>query len=159
MLHKSNIPRAHQEIKLPVLDNPRYERMAQLLAEGMTVVDAHEQAGFVRNDSNSSKWANRPEIKARVTELTVKLAAKHEITRDSLVEDCKRVQRLAENANQLAVSMAAVKEIGILTGKRIERSERGAPGEFAFLEGLSEAELILYAKGELDLPDEMESVH
>jgi hypothetical protein len=31
-------------------------------------------------------------------------------------------------------SGAAVKEIGVLTGKRVERSEVGAPGEFETLD-------------------------
>ena len=47
--------------------------------------------------------------------------------------------------------MAAVKEIGILTGKRIERSERGQPGEFEWLQKLNTEELRLLADGKLDI--------
>jgi hypothetical protein len=32
---------------------------------------------------------------------------------------------------QLSAAIAAIKEIGVLTGLRIERRERGWPGEFA----------------------------
>ena len=43
----------------------------------------------------------------------------------------------------------------MLSGQRIERSERGAPGEFDFLEKLSPEQLELYARGELD-PDDLQ---
>jgi len=36
-------------------------------------------------------------------------------------------------SGQLSAGMTAVKEIGVLTGHRIERSEIGAPGEFDHL--------------------------
>jgi hypothetical protein len=39
----------------------------------------------------------------------------------------------------------------VLSGIRIERSERGQPGEFDWLDRLSIAELHLIAKGELDI--------
>jgi hypothetical protein len=32
---------------------------------------------------------------------------------------------------QLPAAIAAIKEIGVLSGLRIERNERGSPGEFA----------------------------
>lgn len=55
---------------MPVLDNAKHERMAQGLAEGKTATDAHESAGYSRNDGNASKLAARPEIQARVKEIT-----------------------------------------------------------------------------------------
>jgi hypothetical protein len=54
-------------------------------------------------------------------------------------------------AGQLAAAVAATKEIGVLSGKRIERSERGAPGEFDWLDKLSVDELRLLAEGKLDI--------
>jgi hypothetical protein len=33
-------------------------------------------------------------------------------------------------ARQFSAAIAAIKEIGVLTGFRIERRERGSPGEF-----------------------------
>jgi hypothetical protein len=53
-------------------------------------------------------------------------------------------------AGQISAAVAATKEIGILTGLRIERSERGAPGEFDWVEKLSIEELKLLAAGKLD---------
>jgi hypothetical protein len=37
-----------------------------------------------------------------------------------------------------SAAVAAIKEKGVLSGKRIERSERGEPGEFDWMERASE---------------------
>jgi integrase/recombinase XerD len=57
----------------------------------------------------------------------------------------------AIDAGQMSAATAAVKEIGVLSGIRIERSERGAPGEFDWIEKLSVDELRLLADGKLDI--------
>lgn len=54
-------------------------------------------------------------------------------------------QKLAEDDKQYSVALAAVKEIGILTGRRIERREAGGPGEFAEIENMTAAELVASA--------------
>jgi hypothetical protein len=55
--------------------------------------------------------------------------------------------RLALGAGQMQVALAAIKEKGILSGKRIERSEQGQAGAYADLEALPLEELrrIAYA--------------
>jgi hypothetical protein len=47
--------------------------------------------------------------------------------------------------------VAATKEIAVLLGIRIERSERGGPGEFDWVDRLNLEELRALAKGELDV--------
>jgi ABC-type uncharacterized transport system substrate-binding protein len=47
--------------------------------------------------------------------------------------------------------LTAAKEIGVLTGIRVERSERGAPGEFDWLDKVSAEDLRMAAAGKLDL--------
>jgi hypothetical protein len=42
---------------------------------------------------------------------------------------------------QYAAAVAAVKEKGVLSGKRVERRESGSPGEFADLENMTAAQL------------------
>jgi phage terminase small subunit len=65
----------------------------------------------------------------------VKLA---QVTAESLVAEVEEVRQRAMESGQLSAAVAAIKEKGVLTGKRIERSELGAPGEF---EALSDDEL------------------
>lgn len=54
---------------MPVLKHAKYELFAQNVAQGMKQADAHEKAGFKRNDGNASKLAAKPEIDARIKEL------------------------------------------------------------------------------------------
>ena len=63
----------------------------------------------------------------------------------------KDVYAQAKEAGQTAAAVAALKEIGVLSGIRIERSERGGPGEFEWLEKLSVEELQALADGKLDI--------
>jgi len=53
-------------------------------------------------------------------------------------------------ARQFSAAVAATKEIGVLSGIRIERSERGMPGEFDFLEQMDAKQLTAFIEtGEL----------
>jgi hypothetical protein len=55
---------------------------------------------------------------------------------------------------QYAAAVAAVKEKGVLSGKRVERRESGAPGEFADLENMSAGELADFIRKQAE-----ESLH
>ncbi|HEY7243379.1 MAG TPA: hypothetical protein VH678_05790 [Xanthobacteraceae bacterium] len=136
---------------MPVLKNPRHERFARLLASGKTAVDAHELAGYKRDDGHASRWARKPEIRARVQEIAGTAAERAAVTVDGLIAKAEAVLAAAMEAGQHSAAIAAIKEIGVLSGKRIERSERGQPGEFDWLDRLSVAELELLANGELDI--------
>ena len=63
------------------------------------------------------------------------------ITRQRLIEMALEARKGALEAKQYSAAVAATKEIGILSGIRIERSERGMPGEFDELERMSADEL------------------
>ena len=63
-----------------------------------------------------------------------------------------------------SAAVAATKEIGILSGIRIERSERGMPGEFDELERMSAGELRAFvenvlAKASIGEPSPSDSRH
>ena len=59
----------------------------------------------------------------------------------------------AKEAGQTTAAVAALKEIGVLSGIRIERSERGVPGEFDWIENASAEELRAFLAGELGITD------
>jgi hypothetical protein len=44
-----------------------------------------------------------------------------------------RIMHTGAHAGQLNAAVAAIKEKGVLSGKRVERSEVGGPGEFDHL--------------------------
>ena len=73
------------------------------------------------------------------------------VTRQSLIEKAEAIYQQAKEAGQTAAAVSALKEIGVLAGIRIERAERGAPGEFDWLENASEDELRAFIAGETDL--------
>ena len=54
-------------------------------------------------------------------------------------------------AGQYSAAVAAIKEKDILSGKRVERSERGSPGEFDWLENASADELKAFIEAEPDI--------
>jgi hypothetical protein len=147
---------------MPTLKNSRRERLAQLLASGMTATDAYQQAGYKRSDSNGPALARTDEISGRVAEIngqtlereraTAAAAAERAVvTRQSLIQKAEAIYEQAKEAGQTAAAVSALKEIGVLSGIRIERSERGAPGEFDWLDKVSTDELRLAAAGKLDL--------
>jgi hypothetical protein len=53
------------------------------------------------------------------------------ITKEKLIEWADEIRREACAHAQYSAAIAALKEIGILTGLRVERVERGGPHEFA----------------------------
>ena len=65
-----------------------------------------------------------------VAELKAPIAEKLEITLSLLIERADMIFRQAMAAGQFNAAISALKELGVLSGKRVERSERGEPGEF-----------------------------
>jgi hypothetical protein len=75
---------------MPVLENPRYERFSQIVADGkMRPTAAYREvagANAKDPDANSCKWMKRPEIAARIEELKAKASARCSMSRDQFVE-------------------------------------------------------------------------
>ena len=66
----------------------------------------------------------------------------------------------AKEAGQTAAAIAALKEIGVLSGIRIERRESGAPGEFEAIENMTAAGLRAFLAAEVVEDEQHEgSVH
>jgi hypothetical protein len=116
-----------------MLSNPRHERFAQLLAQGKSAVEAYELAGYRRDDGNAVRLTKKPAITDRVQELTGLAAEKTKITVESLIAQAEEVRQRAMESKQFSVAVAAIKEIGVLSGVRVERKEVGQPGEFDHL--------------------------
>jgi phage terminase small subunit len=125
-------------------------------ASGMTLTEAYEKAGFEPDDGNCVRLAHEESVAKRIQELTEKAAERAGVTVDSLIAESEQARKGAMNAEQFAAAVAAIKEKGVLSGKRIERSERGQPGEFADLDNMSAGELAEFIRKQAQ--DE-ESVH
>jgi hypothetical protein len=98
---------------------------------------------------SSGEWTN-VKILERVRELQERGAARAEVTVESLIREAEEVRKEALAARQFSAAIAAVREKGVLSGKRVERSERGVPGEYADLENMSADELRAVLERELE---------
>jgi hypothetical protein len=59
------------------------------------------------------------------------------VTVESLISEAEQARRGAMEAGQYAAAVVAVKEKGVLSGRRVERRESGLSGEFADLENMT----------------------
>jgi hypothetical protein len=73
-----------------------------------------------------------------VAELRAPIADKLDIALPWLIEENLQLYREAKAAGQIREAGDRLKELGVLSGKRVERSEHGEPGEF---ERMSDDEL------------------
>jgi hypothetical protein len=70
-------------------------------------------------------------VPAKTKPKSTERIAKHPLlTRPSPRRACSVVSQRAMESKQFSAAIAAIKEKGVLSGARIERSEVGAPGEF-----------------------------
>ena len=115
---------------MPALKNPRHERFAQALAKGKTASEAYKEAGYAPNRGNCIRLKDNESVRKRLAELQEPIAKKAQITLARLLEMAEAVYDAAKAAGQNAAAIAAVKELGVLSGERVERRENGAPGEF-----------------------------
>lgn len=139
-----------------VLSNPRHERFAQELAKGKTADEAYVLAGYQENRKNASRLKANEDILTRLRELQGRAANRAEVTVESLIAEAEEVRRLAVEKGQLSAAIAAIKEKGVLSGKRIERVQTRQPGEF---EHMSDAELLAFLKEGNAAPDVRKDVH
>jgi hypothetical protein len=98
-----------------------------------TALEAAIAAGYPDGSCarrNAQKRAARADVKALVAELRAPIAEKLEITLAVLIERADQIYRQAMLAGQFNAAISALKELGVLSGKRIEGAERGEPGEF-----------------------------
>ncbi len=109
---------------MPVLSNPRHERFAQELAKGRSQVDAYELAGFKPDDAHAARLAGNGRISGRVAELLAAGAKRVEVTVESLIAEAEEARQGAMQDHQWSAAVAAVKEKGVLSGVRVEKSER-----------------------------------
>jgi hypothetical protein len=71
---------------MPALSNPRHERFAQERFKGLTCFAAYKAAGYGGGPNQASKISRRPEVRARITELS-------QTSADSLMYDRQYVVR------------------------------------------------------------------
>jgi hypothetical protein len=111
----------------------RLVRFSRALATGMRPYEAAIAVGYPDGPSaksNARTRACRADVKRMVAEIRSLASERLEITHDELIKRADEIFKLAMASGQLGAALNALKELGILSGKRIERAERGELGEF-----------------------------
>lgn len=112
---------------MPALENPKHERFAQLVFQGLNASEAYEQAVGARHPSSASRLRNTAKVKRRLAELSEQVAEK---TVDLVAGKREWViQKLIENHNaayncgQHSAAVGALKLLGVEDGMFVERSK------------------------------------
>jgi hypothetical protein len=115
------------------LKNTRYEVFCQRIIAGSTNVDAHEAAGYERNDGNAASLRHKPIVAARIEWLQGRSAEKVTLTKafatDKLLHYAEKAEGMG-NAAGISVARQAIMDAATLNGMVVNRSESGKAGEF-----------------------------
>lgn len=97
---------------MPPLNNARHERFVQLLLHGENATDAHEQAGYVRDDGNATRLRANPKVQERLTELQAEVVKDTKITVESLLGELEAARQRATDLEQLSAAVRAIESKG-----------------------------------------------
>ena len=100
------------------------ERFCRYIVEGMNQTDAYKAAGYKGAykslKDNAARLIANDSVAARIAELRKPLALKAAVTAAWLIEQAQEVLVASKEDRAHAASVAAIKELGVLTGERIE---------------------------------------
>jgi phage terminase small subunit len=105
------------------LKNQRHELFVQALIAGMTQDAAFVHAGYKRNASHARRLVRRGPVHARVTWLKQQAAERVVITLEGMIQRAEEARIAGLRLQQIGPAVAAIKELGILTGLRVEKRE------------------------------------
>ena len=104
--------------------NSKHERFAQELAEGKSMNEAYEAAGYKPSRPRASRLATNGNIRGRMAELQNAAAVKAEMTLESLIEEAAVIQERATKAGQYSAAIGALVAKAKLAGRWMERAEQ-----------------------------------
>lgn len=139
-----------------VLRNVKYERFAQLIAQGIAPNEAAEDVGY----KSSYGLLKKQVIDDRIKELLKNAAARAELTRRDIYNGIFDDIQLARKLGQPAAALKGWEMLGKdLHRMFVERKEVGGPGDF---DGKTEEELREFLAKELaslgmPIPDELKA--
>src|SRR5512135_903969 len=114
---------------MPVLKNPRWERLAQELAQNKTATEAMQLAGY-SDPRNSTRLTKKEEIRRRIDELQSRGAERAEVSVASLLAELEDARQKASNLDQLSAAVRAIEAKATVSGLLVQKIEIGGPGSF-----------------------------
>jgi hypothetical protein len=107
---------------MPVLKNPRWERLAQELAQNKTASEAMILAGY-SDVRNSTRLTKKEEIRRRVEELQSRGAERAEVSVASLLQELEAAREKASNLDQLSAAVRAIEAKAKVSGLLVQKVE------------------------------------
>lgn len=125
------------------------ERFCQLIAQGKNQTDAYIEAGYKCKGpevarANASRLIANANIAARLAALRSEAAQEAQIDLAWLIREAVATYTAAKSDKAYGPAVSALKEVGILTGERIEKSQRENINRNA--DELDETELLNLAR-------------
>jgi hypothetical protein len=105
---------------MPILRNAKHEAFAQALAKGKTADEAYALAGYKPHRGNASTLRTNQNILDRLSELQAKVAAKVEVTVESLAGELEEARSLALKEKQTGAAVSATMGKAKLFGLGVE---------------------------------------
>jgi phage terminase small subunit len=105
------------------LSNPRHERFAQGLAQGLSASDAYVKAGYGESRSAASRLSTNVNVQARVAELQARVVENVSLTREWVIEQLIENASLAKEAGDYSPANQALQLLGKELGMFVERTE------------------------------------
>jgi hypothetical protein len=150
---------------MPILNNPRHERFANLIVDGNSASAAHKEAGFSGDRRDASRMRQRKDVTRRIQELTaareVKLAKataraveRHAVTIEGLLDEAADIQSRATEAGNYAAAISALTAKAKLAGLWVERTDNKNRTVARGVAGLTDEELLEIALGGPEAADE-----
>lgn len=104
------------------------ERFCQFMVEGRNQRDAYRLAGYKTatdeaTDAAASRLLSNGKIAQRIAQLRERGAKRAEVTLEWLIDQAREVLEAAKTDAAHTASISAIKELGVLSGKRVERQE------------------------------------
>lgn len=138
----------YQEVMrdMPVLTNPRHERFAAIIAQGLlnerwSQGRAYQQAGYFAKDAGKSGGSAEAAasrllkkvqpILDRVREIQGQAAKRTKITVATIVDELEEARDVAKGQSQGAAMVAATSAKAKILGLSVDRIEQGKPGDFS----------------------------
>lgn len=118
---------------MPILQDPKREKFAQLLARGIPTIDAYVRAGYKRNTGNATALKKKPDMVARVEELQFEMSLHTEAELNDFLRDTKlsptyivrallETAKEAKDAQKFDIAAKCYKDLGgELFGMFVER--------------------------------------
>jgi phage terminase small subunit len=126
-----------------MLPNARHERFAQELSSGKSADEAYVLAGFKHQRQNAHRLMTNDDVMRRIAELQARASAKLEVTLQWLMEKAEEARALAMEVKQTAGAVSAIKELGVLSGHRVEKREN----RILNVDEMTDHELLRIASG------------